>query len=471
MRKTVMLCMAAILAGCSQPKGQSTDPVTESNFVYDERDSIPTDVPLPRPGINQRPVVGDKKVLVSIVHWSDGDILNDGLNNLFTLSPDPNSLRSYIQAASGGKLTLGGQVISHTSGPRPDICKTGSPMPFELARSEGEKAARAKGLDPANFDFLINIIECGGNAEAQTPGKIMGVYGQAGSPHVFKHEFGHNLGYAHGQSYTKCPKNGPVVQSPTGCTTVGYGDTGDSVSGGATLYPAINRWYSGWLDSSQVGVIESSGLYRLGVLGGEGPQVYLVNRPGLAPAQLTLEYRKPTSFDNFPPNDNRVNGVWARYTTTGGSVHNIQLDATPETSSTSDPTLIKNRTLADDAAGFVVYVCSTSADGATISVGVGQGWPSCGLLIPLPTIETPAIGAPVTSNPIVFSGTARPGAKVGTTYTSDEGSQSIDTIADATGKWQLTLPPLPPGKYSSLTLQTIGLGTSLSIPRNFEVAP
>lgn len=381
LRLLLTLYATATLAGCAFPDKPTSNQTPETEFVYDERDAIPNDVPLPKPGVNQRPVVGVKKVLVSVVHWRDGDSLKNDLIQKHTFSDDPSSFQNYIKAASSGQLILDGTVIFHTSGLRPDLCKSGVPLPMSLALSEGDKAARAKGLNPADFDYLINIIDCGGGGTAFRPGRIMGIYGQAGSSHVYNHEFGHNLGYAHGKTYIRCPSAGDRIDAPTRCTTIDYGDTGDSVSGGGTLYPANNRWYSGWLDASQAVVISRSGYYRLGVLGAPGsenPQLYLIKGSG-TPSQLALEYRKPTPFDNFPPSDNRVNGVWMRYTSMAASLHNTQLDATPETASTADPALAANgRYIFDAAAGITVRVCRTAPTYAEIAVGVNaEPGPSC----------------------------------------------------------------------------------------------
>lgn len=468
MRKTVMFCIASILAGCVQHDGRLND------FAYDDRDAIPNDIPLPKPGVNQRPVVGVKKVLVSVVNWQGETILDTPLTLKDTLSTDPNSLRTYILAASGGKLTLEGQVISYTSGPRPEECQSGGPSyPMALSIAEGEKAARAHGLDPKNFDYLINVISCRGMASAYVPGRYMGVYGQ-GSPHLFKHEFGHNLGYSHGYTYSRCPTDGDTVTAPANCTRNGYGDTGDTVSGGATLYPANNRWYSGWLDNKQVAVIERTGLYRLGVLGQEGPQLYLINRPGLAPTQLAFEYRKPTPFDNFPPSDNRVNGVWVRYTNMGTAVLNTQLDATPETASTADPTLLGNRILKDEEAKISVGFCSRSDQGAIFAVAVnGEALPGCFTPLPPPNIQKPVAGAPAAQNPIVFSGTGSPGAwmVIGYRKSGESKWNVINTVADATGVWSSTLAQLPASKYEGRVQQVMGLNPSPYNYVDFEVVP
>ncbi|NUT73604.1 transposase [Pseudomonas sp. C1C7] len=463
------LCAAIALAGCVKPP---STPSPGSDFGYDEWDSIPNDVPLPKPGVNQRPVVGTKKLLVTVTHWQDGDGLNFPLIKKHTVSNDPDALPAYISAASHGKLTLTGQIIEHTSGPRPELCKEGSPMPISLATAEGAKSALAQGLNPNDYDYLINVIDCGGNASAYVPGRVMGVYGQAGGPHVYKHEFGHNLGYNHASTYTQCATASNVVSAPGSCQTTSYGDTGDSVSGGGTLYPANNRWYSGWLDNSQAAVIERSGLYRLTKLGNEGPQLYLINRPGLTPSQVALEYRKPTPFDNFPPSDNRVKGVWVRYTTMGGSLLNTQLDATPQTATTADPTLLPGKVFSDLAAGVTVEVCSATDTGATVAVTINnQLQRKCPTLPP----AVPGVTNPPASvkqyNPVKVAGSAIPGALVNINYkrSADTEWVSTTTIAGADGTWEKSLPYLSPQQYHLSVSQKLDDKTSLPNTRIVEV--
>ncbi|MGT0193814.1 hypothetical protein ACVHYJ_17395 [Burkholderia pyrrocinia] len=431
------------------------DSKTNDAWAYDERDVISTATPF-ESGINQQPVVGVKKVLVSVIHWKDGDSLNDVLIARHTLSSDPDSLRSYILAASNGKLTLDGEVISFTSDSRPDMCKSGSPMPMSLATQEGAKAAEANGLNPADFDYLINVIDCGGNASAYAPGRIMGVYGQSGGPHVYKHEFGHNLGYHHGSTFTKCPRSGDTVTAPVGCTTIGYGDTGDSVSGGGTLYPANNQWFSGWIDASQVAVVSQTGLYRLSVLGSTGPQLYLINRP-TSPFQLTLEFRQPTPFDNFPPTDNRVTGVWVRYTNMTNSLRNIQLDATPETSTTADPTLQPGRTLKDEEAGVNIKVCTTDKTGAILSIAFnGTALPYCTTTVPPPNIDAPVPSAQTGHRP-VFAGTGWPGAMIDVSAPDNPNLTLANAVVDAHGHWTTrTSDALPVGRKIITARQLFG---------------
>ncbi|MHC8322063.1 transposase [Pseudomonas sp. GB2N2] len=371
------LCAAVILAGCAPTK----KPSLHSYWSSDQGDALPTDIPLPIPGINERPVVGTKTVLVMVVHWSDGDELNHQLIKKQTLSTDQDSLQTYISVASQGKLNLTGQVIEGTSIPRPDSCKGGPDKPVTFALEEGKKIAIAQGINPNNFDYLISVISCGGGAIAHTPGNIIVVFGQPGSAHVFKHEFGHNLGYNHVQTYTKCQSYQNTVWAPVSCTAIANGDSGDPLSGGSAVYPANNLWYSGWLSSSQMNIAERTGRYvlaRSGSLSTLMPKLILINR-STSPKQIALELRQANHmYGQFPPSDNRVRGVWVRFTDMTGTLSNYQLDASPGTPSTDDPTLQPGQTLRDSQSKTDVKVCRVSEEYAELAIALNnEPMPSC----------------------------------------------------------------------------------------------
>ncbi|NUU35554.1 transposase [Pseudomonas sp. C2B4] len=403
--------------------------------------------------------------MVTVTHWRDGDTLNFPLIQKHTVSNDPDALPAYIRAASNGKLTLAGKIIEYTSGPRPYECiyrpedpnQEWPPLPIRLADTEGKKAAEAHGINRDKFDYLISVIDCGGSGSAWQPGRFVGVYGQSGIAHIYKHEFGHSLGYGHGATYTQCPTPSGVVSAPGSCQKVDYGDTGDTLSGGGTLYPANFRWFSGWLDSSQATVIEKTGLYRLAKLGSEGPQLYLINRTGLDPTQLALEYRKPTPFDNFPYDDNRVNGVWIRYTTMGQVASNIQVDGTPQTPETTDPTFLPGKTLFDPVAKISVTVCSADMHGATMAVTVnGESRPSCTPTLTAPSVSTPRHNQRVGYRPIM-TGTGMPGTTVKIERIRDGYLVGVvgSAIVGADGKWSAQIDqPLAAGLQQIATYST-----------------
>lgn len=336
-------------------------------------DAILTDIPLPETGVNQRSVVGEKTVLLIATHWQDSKEIDMQKLYADTASEQPGSLSDYIRQASMGKLTFKWTTTT---------VRIPTPYPgWSSAIREAAEEALKQGYDYKEYDYLMVIENGPGGGQAWVPGNSLIVRGQYGGHYLWAHEFGHNLGFKHGQTYTKCPKVDDTVLAPNQCEIIPARpgvDSGDPVSQGRGLFPANYRWYAGWLDNSQVAVIEHSGIYRLGVLGQSGPQLYLINRTGLTPRQIALENRQPSYYDNFPPTDNRVNGVWVRYTNIGGTVSNIQLDATPETATTSDPTLQAGRTLVDDSAKIKVKVCSTDTSGASIAVSVGgETLPDC----------------------------------------------------------------------------------------------
>lgn len=422
-----------------------------------------------------RPVTGTKRMLITVTHWQGEHVLDRSQVQLHTLSTDPDSLRSYILAASGGRLTLEGRVVEAISGPRPQACEIG--MNLGLSITEGRKTAEYNGLDPDDFDYVMNVINCGGYASAQLGGKYTGVYGKAGSPHVYKHEFGHNLGFSHGGSLIGCPRNGVSVSAPVDCTYVTYGDTGDSVSGGGTLYPAVSRRYAGWLDDSQATTITRTGLYSLRVLGREGPQLYLIKIPetispgGAYYPLLSLEYRKPTIFDNFPENDNRVNGVWMRYARTHG-VQNVQIDATPETPRANDPALLAGQTFEDSSSKVKVRMCSAGPDEAIVAVALnGEAFPYCTTTVPAPVIAVPLEGASTGKKP-VFAGTAWPGARIEISNSANPDQLLGSTIADGNGKWSVYLASVHGfGRYTYIARQYFGPQRSMPTGgRSFQVA-
>ncbi|MGF6555418.1 hypothetical protein ABIA48_001798 [Pseudomonas sp. S30_BP2TU TE3576] len=406
MRMRLMFCAALILSGCAQTDGTPSGTQTVSDFVYDERDAIPHDVPLPIPGINQRPMLGSLKVLVTVVNYSDTlpqHRLDPAKIRLQTISEDQDSLSTYISVVSKSKLTLNGTLITAEFGPMPDICRTTS-LPLSLAKSEGDKAARAQGvnpalslplaksegdkaaiaqgINPADYDYKIYMIPCGGNASAYMPGDYMGVYGQPGSPHVYKHEFGHSLGYNHPETYTKCQLNLDTVGAPNSCSPIAYGDTGDPVGGGAALYPVNNRWYSGWLNDSQIKTVNKTGKYLLARSGSTPspitpPVLLLINRNS-SPRQIALEFRERMMFDMFPPGDNRLTGVWIRFTDMANTLKNYQLDATPQTVSLADPTLQPGKTLRDSDNKINVKFCGYAGAHASLAISLNdEPIPNC----------------------------------------------------------------------------------------------
>lgn len=447
-------------------------------------DAIPTDIPLPRAGVNQRPVTGEKTVLLVAARWAGDRVIDMSALNAGTFAQQPGSLNHYLQTVSMGKLILKGTTIqANFSTPAPTSGFYG-----EIA--EAKTAALAQGYDPSKYDYFWVVHDNGiGGAEANMPGTQIvvrdGVY-RYRTNYIWAHEFGHNLGYSHEVSfgdhlwsYVNCSLSGNVVFAPDTCETSYAGDWGNPIQRPydiSSLYPANYRWYSGWLDASQASVISESGLYRLVPLGTDGPHLYLINRKNSSGAQqISLEYRKfSPPYDNFTA-DNPTNGIWVRYTTMDRIVSNVQLDGTPDTATTADPALLPGKTLKDSQAGITIEVCSASGTGVTVAVAVIENTANLCKTLPLlpPVIQAPAPQAPAVQNPIVFSGISRPGALINVSYRLAGGNnwKDVKITADATGSWKAPLPTLPAANYNGQVWQTIGNRASLATFRNFGVSP
>lgn len=431
----LLSCLLGLLSACAQ----------KPSAIQDD-DAIPTNIPLPLAGVNQQPVVGVKTVLLIAGRWAGDREVNMTALYAGTFAQQPGSVYDYLLKASMGKLILQGTTI-----------QAQFPMPadsgFNGEMKDAEAAARAQGYEPNNYDYVWIAHDNGtGGAQGEMPGRRIAVRdSRYGGHYIWAHEFGHNLGYSHEadfgglfDTYVNCPAAGNSVTAPEGCGTKRYGDTGDPVQGSnavPALYPANNRWYAGWLDDSQAAVINKTGLYRLGVLGHAGPQLYLIDRgANKSPKQIALEYRQPTPpYDNFSTSDNRVSGVWVRYTTMGERVSNVQLDGTPQTVSTADPTFLPGHELADAAA--LIYVCSTDTKGATIAVTLlDNGRPSCTPVLSRPTVAIPGAGQQTGYKPIV-SGTGMPGTTVQIERTRDGYMVGVvgSAIVGADGKWSAQL--------------------------------
>lgn len=435
----LLLSAALIQGGCAQSAhdskvGVSTSGEPEYNPLDPE--TILTGKPLPVPGVNQRPVVGTKKVLLVVGKWAGMPALDKDVLWSQSLSPeDKSSLRSYIADVSGKKLTLEGKMITADFGAKPAKCDT-----RDAVKSPAEAAARAQGLNPDDYDYLFIAAPCEkGTGSADVPGRVLAIYSQPESSHLWIHLFGNNLGFLPGPTYSSCPLNGNVIKAPDQCKIVFYPDYGNPVSGGlSVLYPNHFRWYAGWQDDATATHINKSGIYRLALR-----QSYLIDRPTTGPnqpKQIALEVRQPgrPPFDSQFP-DNYAVGVWARYTNMGAYVQDTQLDGTPETTSTQDATLKAGRTLKDEAAGITVHVCAVEplvGSYAAISVGFNGETPAACSSLKKPTFTTPKDGEWI-NNGTPYSGSGQPGAVFFLTYVdlSNFATWTLPLNSDNAGNW------------------------------------
>lgn len=378
------------------------------------------------------PVLGPKRVLLVIGRWSNGagpdvDAVRDQV-----FSSDPRSLRSFVTAASGGKLVLNeARTLVADFGARPQGNCDSSDM-----RARAAKAITDDGLSSTDYDNLYIVVSCQGGANANMPGNTALFFGVGTSTHAWLHEFAHNIGIDHPSTYSNCPQTGNAVYAPAGCTTTAFSDSGDPVGGGQGLYPAIDRAFAGWLDEGQYAQITHTGLYLLAPLGTTGPNLYTV-RLGDSQRYITLEYRQPVPGYGFSGEDDRNRGLWVRYSTVSGHVSSMQLDAGGANPPGSAPTLAPGKMLVDEADGVRILTCAATADGALFAIALqGAPLPSCTSAPDAPVITGPVNGTSVLHQPLV-SGNGVPGATVTVVPAFQPQTVLGRTQVDAHGHWQL----------------------------------
>ncbi|SDT12412.1 hypothetical protein SAMN05216598_4059 [Pseudomonas asplenii] len=337
-----------------------------------------------------RPVLGNRKVLLVVGHWADSTSRLDADSIYAMTLGDGRSLRTFVRRASQDKLNLSGVMIKDVDfGER--TCNANEIL------SAARRGAQQQGFDPGAYDFIFVALSvgCGWGGLAVVPGNW--IIGQTMSLDMWAHEFAHNLGAAHGASLTHCPVDGSQVLFPEDCTRIAYADTGDSVSGGGSrLFSASLRRHAGWLETegAQTLLVRATRLYFLGRLGSVGRQLILIPR-GVAPNRLALELRSSSPpFDIWPAGDNRLTGVWARlFDEATNTISQVQIDATPETATTADPTLQVGRVLVDRQQGLAVKVCWVGPTGAQLAIALaGQPLPACRAQVDVSQTAVPVAG-------------------------------------------------------------------------------
>ncbi|MCB8901551.1 MULTISPECIES: RICIN domain-containing protein [unclassified Streptomyces] len=321
-----------------------------------------------------RPVTGQKRALVMATHWNDAAPVDPAPVEQATLGAGAPSLRTYLQEVSGGSLSLTGDMLTGVDlGARPAGCESAAIL------SAARTAARARGVEPDAYDYLFVDISrhsaCAWEGLAAMPGNWILSNGVGHKTWMWTHEFGHSSGFQHSDTLKACPAAGSVTTVSGACTVSGGDDPTDTMGGGGMhLYPVDYRQFAGWVPDSQVPRVTATGSYRLGVLGESGTQEFRVARPD--GGFLSLEYRRATPpYDDYVATDPLVNGVIVRIVTTGGTVRNRLVDATPGTSTTDDAPLAAGRTLVDEDADAAVTVCSVGAQGADLRIAVGGTTP------------------------------------------------------------------------------------------------
>ena len=343
--------------------------------------------PLPLP-LPMRPVTGDKSALLLVSHFNDSKPADAEVvrGAVFGSGDDYSSLRRYVDVASRGKLRLHGETLDAVDlGARPATCDSG------VIRAAATKAALARGVDPAKFDYLFvdlpKMSSCNWAGLASMPGNWILSNASGHGFWMWSHEFGHNLGAHHAQSLVDCPTPGGTVEVGGACKVGKIDDPSDTMGGGGRrLYPASYQHFAGWLGDADVPEIRNAGTYRLAPLWGDAPGAKAYRMARTDGTTLWLEFRQPLSgFDDWKADDPFVNGVIVRTVKHGGnSLTNTLVDTTPGSAKgMKDAPLMPGHALHDTLSGKIVTVKSVGPDGAVIEVK------NDGLLLPLAVVTGP----------------------------------------------------------------------------------
>jgi hypothetical protein len=455
------MSMGKLLVGMSLIAGTSCSAnALSENANYLDDVTAPQAVarPVTGNGMLTLPMVGKKAVLLIVGQWNDADNYTAQALQEQIFSDDPRSLRSFVLAASGGKLSLDEfKTITPDFGAKPGSRCDSSDM-YQRAAA----AMAREGIEATDYDHYFVVVKCQGGANAAMPGNRAVFLGMGSTSHAFLHEFGHNLGGGHPFTYMDCPQNADTIFAPEGCTTSkAITDSGDPVGGGSALYPAITRAFTGWLSDQEQGEITKAGVYRLAPLGTNGPQLYTIRRPGTN-EYINFEYRQANPPYDFPEDDNRNQGLWIRYSTVTTAVASLQLNANPQDTSIQTPTLLPGKQLVDQIAGVKVRTCSAGAEGVLFAVALGddQALPDCKGPVAAPVVSIPAAGSEVMSRPVI-AGTGIPGATVIVAQSYKPEVTLARTTVDARGNWRVLIDqPLPAGRLSVSAQQVLGASTS-----------
>jgi len=253
----------------------SLDPAHGSNEVLDSQKPF-TCGAVPYPGAPRKsallsapaapniPGIGEKRLLLYRVDFSDAVDAAISSNNAATLLTD---LNSYYREMSYNLMTIApsgaGSVITDTLRlPEPS---TGYDNNFTKLINDTRQAAANAGYAPESFDS--DVVFTGAK-----PFLVFGALSYVGGPGIWigngnfnvgvlGHELGHNLGLPHASFWSTGDQSsiGPGTKEE-------YGDPFDSmgVPGGNTShFNAYFKHFVGWISDADAPTVTSNGIYRI----------------------------------------------------------------------------------------------------------------------------------------------------------------------------------------------------------------
>lgn len=307
------------------------------------------------------------------IYWSAGPSADT--NSLRTLA---NSTRDYWYSQSGGSLTIPTiDVRNWVQVAAPPSCTTQAMLDLFTA------ARTAQGVgSPTSTSHVVVFFPqwsaCGWSGMASVGGGMVWINGTL-VPDVLAHEFGHNLGLGHANTFT-CVAGGartPLTVPLSGCTPIEYRDYADVMGIGMTNKPtgSLNSAFAdhlGYVALTDVTNPPSGGVTtELAPLSGaSGHRALRMSIPG---GQLYVDYRPASGRDT------RWSG-WAgvqlhvKTTDSRGIPSSYLLNMQPASGDFTTPTTVKPQMLAGMAwqVPGTSQTISVASTGATAVVSVAS---------------------------------------------------------------------------------------------------
>lgn len=329
-----------------------------------------------------------------------------------------NSVASYFQASSFGKLAVRGEVLEPIDIPKSTIdeeCSYDSLVKIGVkALKTAEKKTDRDYKEFSNYAFVVarskTTDRCDLSGQSIGNGSINFVTRKLSTTinnttHTLPadhfpigtviHELGHNLGLSHANGVQCLSGKGRTIKYNIArdyagkCQPELYGDPVDAM--GMSAYTldtpphlsAINIARAGWLEPRNLQTIKQDGLVTIAPVETKttSPQLIRIPIRYKAPGYSTgpkiyyyLDYRQIASHTDTA--DRSVSGVSVRVS---GSIadgadairhsnYTNFIDTTPNTPNPSDGTLAVGKTFTDTAAGISIKTVGTGPEGATVQI-------------------------------------------------------------------------------------------------------
>ncbi|QRK07139.1 carboxypeptidase-like regulatory domain-containing protein [Archangium violaceum] len=288
---------------------------------------------------------GHKRVLLIRVDFSD--LAGEPVSASSVQSLIDTSVSNYLKASSYGRTTVGVTVTPVFRMPETAAYYKND---YVTLQRHAREAALAAGWDTAGYELDIvgfKKIYSDWAGLASVGRKGQWVNGEF-SFRVIAHELGHNLGLRHANAWSTT--NGLSIGDGT---NVDYGHPFDTMGSNGTPKYDFNPWFKtllGWLQTTQVQTVTTSGTYRLYALEPSGSSTYALRIPRSNDSKsYWVDFRQSVTANRW-----FMNGVSINWGYPSSQVSHL-LDMTPGSpSGRNDSALVIGRTFSDENAGIHV---------------------------------------------------------------------------------------------------------------------